>query len=120
MASSDDLPAEVPTDPLVLADPSPLSVLAEVLGSDHKVRPLRDATCRSFPVWDLGADTTRRLGELDDAALEVAAQRWQEKSGARLDADLYELTTHITELRQAILEGEPGDRLFALLEERAF
>ncbi len=87
VASSDDLPWEPVTDALRLEDPSPLVGLAEVLGVEPRVRPLRDATCRSFPVWDLGSEITRRIAGLDDTEIEDAAERWQKRSGPALDDD---------------------------------
>ena len=54
IAASDDLPSDPVTDPLRIADPSALLSLAAAFGVDARTRPLRDATCRSFPVWELG------------------------------------------------------------------
>ena len=121
VASSDDLPWEPVTDALSLEDPSPLVGLAEVLGVEPRVRPLRDATCRSFPVWDLGSEITRRIAGLDDTEIEDAAERWQKRNGPALDADLYELAGCLGELRESIrAAGDEGETLFVLLEERAW
>jgi hypothetical protein len=120
VASSDDLPCEPVADPLRLEDPSPLAGLAEVLGADARIRPLRDATCRSFPVWELGAELTRRIAALGDDGIDDVAERWRKHSGGSLDADLYEVATCLVDLRNAARPAEAGETLFALLEERAW
>jgi hypothetical protein len=107
-------------DPLSLADPSPLVGLGEILGADRRVGPLRDATCRSFPVWDLGSEITQRIAVLDDVELDQIACRWHEKHGKAFDADLYELSCCLTDLRDAIRASDAEHRVFVLLEERAF
>ena len=120
VASSDDLPTEPVADALRLEDPSPLLGLARVLGVEARVRPLRDATCRSFPVWQMGSELSHRIAGLDDAEIDAAAERWQVHSETSLDADLYELTGCLADLRNALRGGDTGERLFVLLEERAW
>jgi hypothetical protein len=120
VASSDDLPSEPVADALHLEDPSPLLGLASVLGVEAKIRPLRDATCRSFPVWQLGREITQCIAELDAPEIDAAAERWLELSEASLDADLFELAGCLTDLQSAIRGGDAGERLFVLLEERAW
>lgn len=120
VASSDDLPCEPVTDALRVEDPSPLSALAEVLGAEARIRPLRDATCRSFPVWALGREFTRRVAQLDDEGIDEIAERWRKHAGASLDADLYETATCLADLRNAARSGEANEALFVLLEERAW
>lgn len=120
VASSDDLPSEPVTDALALADPSPLVALANALGAAARLQPLRDATCRSFPVWDLGPELTRRLAELDDAGVDLASEAWLEHASASLDADAYELACCLGDLRDAVRAGSGGESLFVLLEERAW
>jgi hypothetical protein len=124
VASSDDLDLalHVPlaAETLTLTDPSPLVGLGEILGADRRVGPLRDATCRSFPVWDLGSEIAQRLAALDDAMIDLVAARWHAKHASSLDADLYELSTCLADLRDAIRRADAGHRVFVLLEERAF
>jgi hypothetical protein len=117
---SRDLPVDPAAEPLRLEEPSPLAGLARVLGVPPCVRPLRDATCRSFPVWELGAEITRRIAKLDDAEVDDVAERWQKHDETALDADLYELATCLGDLREAIRCGAEGESLFVLLEERAW
>jgi hypothetical protein len=119
VTSSHDLSAEPAADALQLEDPSPLTGLARVLGVEGRVARLRDATCRSFPVWDLGAEVTRRIGALDDSALDDAAEHWHAGNAASLDADPYDLALCLGELRDAIRASDGVETLFALLEERA-
>lgn len=119
VTSSRDLSAEAAADPLRIEEPSPLAGLARVLGARHTPRPLRDATCRSFPVWDLGADLARRIAALDDAEIDDAAERWQKHDETSLDADCWELACCLGDLREALRQrAAPDERLFALLEER--
>jgi hypothetical protein len=120
VASSDDLPSEPVADALHLKDPSPLLGLASVLGVEAKIRPLRDATCRSFPVWQLGREITQCIAGLDAPEIDAAAERWLEHSEASLDADLFELAGCLTDLQSAIRGGDAGERIFVLLEERAW
>ena len=120
VCASDDLPSEPVADALRIEDPSPLVGLADALQARGSVRPLRDATCRSFPVWDLGPELTRCIAALDDAEVDAAAERWQKRDETSLDADLYELASCLGDLRDAIRAGQEGETLFVLLEERAW
>jgi hypothetical protein len=120
VASSDDLPVEPAADALRIDDPSALVGLAEVLGVETRLRPLRDATCRSFPVWEFSREFTRCIAALGDADLDDAALRWQKHAETSLDTDHYELACCLVDLRGAIRSGEEGDALFVLLEERAW
>ena len=119
VASSDHLLPDPVGDPLRLSDPSPLVGLAGILGVGGRVDPLRDATCRSFPVWDLGPGILKRLSTLAEDEIDGLAQEWHEQNENRLDADLYELAMCLTDLREASRECECEQHLFALLEERA-
>lgn len=120
VASSDDLPCEPIADALRVDGPAPLAGLAQVLGVDARIRALRDATCRSFPVWELDRDLCGRIAALDDDGVDAVAERWWKHAEASLDADLYELTSCLADLRSALRSGEAGEALFVLLEERAF
>lgn len=120
VASSDDLPTEPVADALRIEDPSPLAGLARLLEVDRHPRPLRDATCRSFPVWDLGRDLGLRIAGLDDDEIDDLAEAWQKHDETSLDADLYELAECLGDLREAVRAGEARESLFVLLEERAW
>lgn len=120
VTSSDDLPSEPVADALRLEDPSPLTGLADLLDTSSRARPLRDATCRSFPVWELGLELTRRIASLDDEEIDDLAERWQKNAETSLDADLYEIAGCLGDLREAILRGSEAESLFVLLEERAW
>lgn len=120
VAASDDLPSEPVADALRMEDPSPLSGLADLLGVSPSVRPLRDATCRSFPVWDLGPRLALRIAALGDDEIDDLAERWQKHAETSLDADLYELVGCLGDLREAVRRGSEGECLFVLLEERAW
>lgn len=118
VSSSRDLPGEVAADPLRIEEPSPLAGLAQVLGVTPGPGPLRDATCRSFPVWDLGVELARRIAALDDAEIDDAAERWQKHDETSLDADCYELSCCLGDLREALRSRSEDEGLFVLLEER--
>jgi hypothetical protein len=120
VSASDDLPSEPVADALRLEDPSALRELALILGVERPPKPLRDATCRSFPVWELGPALGNRLSALSDAAIDDTAEQWQKSAETSLDADLYELAGCLGDLRQALREAAPSDALYVLLEERAW
>jgi hypothetical protein len=120
VASSDDLPCEPVTEALRLADPSPLVALAHLLAVESPPRPLRDATCRSFPVWALGHTLAARVQSLTGEEIDALAESWHRQCGSSLDADLYELCTCLADLRAAAKRCEAGEGLFVLLEERAW
>lgn len=120
VASCDDLPTEPVTDALALADPSAISALAAALGSTARLKPLRDATCRSFPVWELGPYLTGRIAAIDAAGIDTVSEAWRKQAGSGLDADAYELACCLTDLRAAVRAGSEGELLFVLLEERAW
>jgi hypothetical protein len=120
VTSSHDLPGDLIAEALRIEDPSPLAGLARLLGVDRPPRPLRDATCRSFPVWALGPDLSTRLGSLGDDEIDDLAERWQKHDESSLDADLYELAGCLADLREAVRRLEPAESVFVLLEERAW
>jgi hypothetical protein len=120
VAASDDLPSEPVTDALRIENPSALASLSRVLGVDTLPRPLRDATCRSFPVWELGPEMRSRIAELDDAEVDDVAEQWQKDAETSLDADLYELAGLLTDLRETLRGAAHGESIFVLLEERAW
>jgi len=118
VTSSDDPDVDVAAE-LALGGPTPLVGLGEILGAAGRVGPLRDATCRSFPVWDLGSEITRCVALRGDDELDALAERWHARHPKHFDAAPYELASCLGELRDAIRAAEPGHRVFALLEERA-
>lgn len=120
VTSSHDLPGDPISEALRIEDPSPLAGLARLMDAERDPRPLRDATCRSFPVWALGTDLSNRIGSLGDDEIDDLAERWQKHDEASLDADLYELASFLGDLREAVRRLEPAESVFVLLEERAW
>jgi len=118
VTSSEDLPGDGSVESLPVDGLSVLMDLGQALGlGDGPVaRQLRDATCQSFPVWTLIESFCQRLESLDDEQIDSHAEAWQ----ADEKSDLYERTTCLMELRDALRVRQAGESLFALLEERAF
>jgi hypothetical protein len=77
----------------------------------------------------LSEDVVNALGALSDQQVDSVAETWLAKAGGdELDADLYELSTFLTDLRTALgvdSEDESGvdskgeEKLFVLFEEKA-
>ena len=137
--SADDLEDDPSAEPLRVGSPGAFVVLAEILCGPGRrsLEQLRDATCQSFPVWSLSEEVVDALGALADHELDGVAETWLAKAGGdELDADLYELSTFLTDLRTALgtdtqnaLGNEPEnasgadskgkEQLFVLFEEKA-
>ncbi len=121
----DDLPVDPAGDPLRVPSPACVLALVELLGGDRKrqARPLRDATCRSFPIWDMGPQVVARIAVADDAALDRIAEGWFaaiRDVEADADTDAYELASLLVEVRAALRDAAHGASLFVLMEERAY
>ena len=118
VASSDDLPADPAAEPMTIDGPEALLGLGPALGIDRDpgVRQLRDATCRSYPVWALSQALCARLEALGDDQLDRSADGWQTHE----DSDPYERELCLRELRDALRGRSEEEGLFAFLEERAF
>ena len=69
----DDIPEEPAAESLRIADPRALTTLARLLCGEGEgvVAPLRDATCRSFPVWAFDPALSRRIALLADEEKKV-------------------------------------------------
>jgi hypothetical protein len=119
VATFDDLPVDPAGDALRGASPAALLALVALLGGDpeRQARPLRDATCRSFPIWDLGLAASARIAAAGDAEIDGLASAWLGQVAA-LDADAHEVAELLGEIRAALRAGPEGARVFALLEER--
>ncbi|MBW2272977.1 MAG: hypothetical protein JRG96_06880 [Deltaproteobacteria bacterium] len=119
----DDIPDEPAAEALRIPDPGALTALGKLLCGEGKtlVAPLRDATCRSFPVWSFDPALSRRIAELDDTEIDGLAERWQRDPGcAGMEGDLYELSTLLADLREALRQRpDSGEELFVLLEQKA-
>ena len=117
----DDLPVDPAGDPVRVPSPGFVFALIALLGGDRarQARPLRDATCRSFPIWDLGPHVSERLARADDPEIDTLAAAWL-AMGEAVDSDAYELALLLGEIRAALRCRAAGERLFVLLEERAF
>lgn len=122
--SFDDLPVDPVTDPLRIPSTRTLAALAQaVLGRDlGPMQPLRDATCQSFPVLTLEPAVVRALGRTRDEDIDEIAQRWLELGAWEDgDVDLYELSLFLKELQEGVgTIRNIGERLYVLLEEKAF
>jgi hypothetical protein len=120
---SDALPDDASGEPLEVQGLDAVRALACALGrpADDALRQVVDTTCRSFPVWALTPDFSGALRATDDDSIDPAAERWQSGAAAgSMEADLYELSCLIAELRDALAATEGNDRqLFVLLEETA-
>lgn len=118
VASSDDIPGDVAAEPMAVDGPEGLLELGAACGlaSGASVHPLRDATCRSYPVWTLSRALCRRVATLSDDEIDTVAEAWK----PRQDADLYERAACLSGLREHLVRMEEDERLFAILEERAF
>jgi len=119
VASSHDLPADPATEPLRLDDPTPLQAFGACLGESARLRAVRDASCRSFPVFEVTRAAARRVAALDDEAIDEAAAHWKRLAADRVDADPWELAGRLQDLRTALRTRAQGERLFVLLEDRA-
>jgi hypothetical protein len=119
----DDIPDEPAGESLRIASPGALSALGRLLCGEtaRVVAPLRDATCRSFPVWAFDAELGRRIAELSDEEIDAVAERWLEDPGLQgTEGDLYEVATLLADLREAIRDRSgPEQQLFVLIEQRA-
>lgn len=119
VASSHDLSADPAAEPLRVDDPTPLQAFGACLGEGARLRPLRDASCRSFPVFEVTRAATLRVATLDDEGIDGAAAHWKRLAADRVDADPWELAGRLQDLRTALRTRAQGERLFVLLEERA-
>ncbi len=119
----DDLPCEPAGESIRTESLGILSALARTLcGEDaSKVMPLRDATCRSFPVFEFAGNVSKTLLALPETAIDEVAERWLADASWRgNDTDLYEASTLLCDIRRALQEPEAGKfKLFVLLEEKA-
>lgn len=123
VSSVDDIPGEPAAEPLVVASPGPLLALTRLLGATGSgaVSPLRDATCRSFPVWEYRPDVAAAISALSkDEIDEIAEALANDPSAEGMDADLFELATLLSDLGEALRSSSDSEgRLFVLLEEKA-
>ena len=116
VASIDDLPGDVAAEPIPVEGPAALAELASMVGSSAgpATRQLRDATCRSYPVWVVADACREALAALDDERIDAVAESWKGCG----DADLHERASCLGELREALRDRREGEELFVLFEER--
>ena len=123
VSSIDDLPCEPAGEPLRIESSGVLSALARALCGEQasKPEPLRDATCRSFPVFEFASAVSQKLAALAETRVDEIAQRWlADASWQGADIDLHEAACLLSDLRQALEESKsPNPALFVLLEEKA-
>ena len=123
VSSIDDLPCEPAGEPLRIESSGVLSALARTLCGEQasKLEPLRDATCRSFPVFQFASAVSQKLAALPETRVDEIAERWlADASWQGADIDLHEAACLLSDLRQALRASESTDApLFVLLEEKA-
>jgi hypothetical protein len=123
VAAIDDLPCEPAGESVRIESAGVLSALARVLCGEgaSKVEPLRDATCRSFPVFELPGSVRRTLVGLVEDEIDGYAAAWiSDPSWHGADIDLYEAATLLSEIRRTLHELDSDEAgLFVLLEEKA-
>ncbi len=119
----DGLPAEPVGEPLRGDATGALFALVGILTSAARgaIQPLRDATCQSFPVWSFAPEVVDALVAMSDPDIDRVAQAWLEnETSQELDADAYELSLLLGELRQELSARDDSEmELFVLLEEKA-
>lgn len=121
--SVDDLESEFVMEPLVVSSARVFGALATAAGlsGEAALKPLRDATCQSFPVWTMARALSELISRLDSEEVDELVERWRDHLGPEeIDADLYELSVWLLEWQDAFEECEGSDeRLFVLFEEKA-
>ena len=123
VSSVDDLPCEPAGESVRIESAGIIAALSRTLCGDRaeKVEPLRDATCRSFPVFEFAGDVPLTLAALPDERIDEVSERWlADESWRGADIDLYEVSCLLSDVRQALMDSEIHDpMLFVLLEEKA-
>jgi hypothetical protein len=120
----DDLPVDPIGEPLCIPSPKALVALASALSGHEQgpMRPLRDATCQSFPIFTFEPGVVRALVNLSEEEVDEIAASWID--GANWDegdVDLCELSDFLKELREGLGSiRNLGERLYILLEEKAY
>ena len=119
----DDLPCEPAGEPVRIESTGVLAALARCLCGDaaSAVEPLRDATCRSFPVFEFANSVPQALAALSAERIDEMAESWlADASWKDADIDLYEAACLLTEIRRSLRDRKaPEAMLFVLLEEKA-
>jgi hypothetical protein len=123
VSAIDDLPCDPAGEPVRIESAGVLSALARALCGEgaSRVEPLRDATCRSFPVFEFASSVEQALAGLDEARIDEVAESWLADASCQgADIDLHETACLLIEIRDALRDSEtPEARLFVLLEEKA-
>lgn len=120
VAHADDLPVDPAAEPLRMPGLETLRSLLVQLGGVEAARlePLRDATCQSFPVFELAAAAP--LGALAPDSVEPVAAAWRDQADWRGEPpDLDVLCELLDDLRVAVAAAGGDEKLFVLLEEKA-
>ncbi len=120
----DDIPTEVIGESIPISSPRALVALAAAVSGEPQgpLQPLRDATCQSYPIFCFAGKIVRALASLKDGEIDPLAARWFEDAGwDEGEVDLHELGEFLQELRSGLAGvRDLGDRLFILLEEKAW
>jgi len=117
VTSSHDLPGDPAAEAIAARGPGALLDLAVAVAGEDATgfAPLRDETCRSYPVWSVSRRLSDRIEGLDDETIDAIAHAWRPHD----DTDAWERATCLAALRDALRDRDAGEGLFALLEERA-
>ena len=117
VTSSHDLPGDPAGEPIAAHGPRALLDFAVALSPDAGMGfvPLRDETCRSYPVFSVSRRLCDRIEGLDDETIDGIALAWRPHD----DTDAWERATCLAALRDALRDRDADEELFALLEERA-
>ncbi len=122
----DDIPTEPIGEPLSMMSTQPLIALARAVGGEAleagSLRPLRDATCQSYPIVQFEPAVVRALATLKDSDIDQIAEQWLELANWEDgEIDLYELSQCVEDLRAGLGRvRDLGERLYILLEEKAW
>ncbi len=122
----DDIPTEPIGEPLSMTSTQPLVALARAVAGEERVasslRPLRDATCQSYPIVQFEPVVVRALATLKDSEIDPVAELWLSLANwEEGEIDLYELSQCVEELRAGLGHvRDLAERLYILLEEKAW
>ncbi len=120
----DDLPVEPIGEPLKIPSFKTLVALASAVsgGAEDPIKPLRDATCQSFPIFSFEPSVVNALANAVEDDFDKIARLWLDTADWEDQGpDLYELSEFLKELKEGIgTIRNLGERLYILLEEKAY
>jgi hypothetical protein len=120
----DDLPVEPIGEPLEIPSFKTLVALAAAVSGDAQgpMKPLRDATCQSFPIFSFEPSVIKALANATEDEIDDIARLWLDDADwDDQGPDLYELSEFLRELKAGIgAIRNFGERLYILLEDKAY